>query len=175
MLNITQNKMKTTTLALLLLFAVSVNVSAQKADDSKAALAVVNDLFAAMAAANAPAILATGTADNQLVAVRKQKDGRSRIDVIGGEAFTKFFTEPGAVEEIMYAPNVEVSGDWAMVWGRYVFFVGDRLSHCGINQFNLVRTGAGWKIANGASTIDPGDCTEKEKAMKRTPVAKPAK
>jgi len=135
-------------------------------DDKKAALAVVNKLFDEMAAANAAGILATGTAENQLVAVRKLKDGKSRVDVIGGEAFTKFFTKPGAFKEVMYEPNVEVSGDWAMVWGRYVFFVGDKVSHCGINQFNLVRTDAGWKIANGASTIDPDACTEKEKAMK---------
>jgi hypothetical protein len=146
-----------------------VPVFGQKKDDKGAALAVVNKLFEEMAAANAAGILATGTPENQLVAIRKLKDGKTRVDVIGGEAFTKFFTKPGAVQEIMYAPNVEVSGDWAMVWGRYVFFVGDRLSHCGINQFNLVRTDSGWKIANGASTIDPGDCNEKEKAMKPTP------
>lgn len=166
--------MKTITIAFFFLMAFTVGALAQKADDSKAALAVVNQLFAEMAAANAAGILATGTAENQLVAVRKLKDGKSRIDVIGGEAFTKFFTKPGAVEEVMYDPKVEVSGDWAMVWGRYVFFVGEKLSHCGINQFNLVRTDAGWKIANGASTIDPGDCTEKERAMKPTAVAKPA-
>jgi hypothetical protein len=166
--------MKTITISVFLLVASTLAVFGQKADDSKAALAVVNQLFAEMAAANAAGILATGTAENQLVAVRKLKDGKSRIDVIGGEAFTKFFTKPGAVEERMYDPRVEVSGDWAMVWGRYVFFVGDKISHCGINQFNLVRTDAGWKIANGASTIDPGDCTEKEKAMKATPAAKPA-
>jgi hypothetical protein len=144
---------------------------AQKPDDKKDALAVVNKLFDEMAAANAAGILSTGTAENQLTAIRKLKDGKTRVDVIGGEAFTKFFTKPGAVKEIMYAPKVEVDGDWAMVWGRYVFYAGDKLSHCGINQFNLVRTDTGWKIANGASTIDPGACTEQEKAMK-PPVAK---
>ena len=149
----------------LMIVVLSLTVFGQK-DDAKDALAVVNKLFDEMAAANAAGILATGTAENQLVAVRKLKDGKSRIDVINGEAFTKFFTKPGAIKEIMYAPNVEVSGDWAMVWGRYVFYVGDKLSHCGINQFNLVRTDAGWKIANGASTIDPNDCSAKEKAMK---------
>ena len=156
------------------LVTMAVSVLGQKADDSKAALDVVNRLFAEMAAANAAGILATGTAENQLVAVRKMKDGKTRIDVIGGEAFSKLFTKPGALEERMYDPKVEVSGDWAMVWGRYVFFVGAKISHCGINQFNLVRTDAGWKIANGASTIDPGDCTDKEKAMKPTVVTKPS-
>lgn len=152
-----------TSFSILLIAASSI---AQKTDDKAVALAVVNKLFDEMAAANAAGILATGTPENQLVAVRKLKDGKTRVDLIGGEAFTKFFTKPGAIKEIMYAPNVEVSGDWAMVWGRYVFYVGDKLSHCGINQFNLVRTADGWKIANGASTIDPGDCTEKERAMK---------
>ena len=119
-----------------------------------------------MRAANAAGILATGTPENQLVGIRKTKEGKARIDVINAEAFTKFFTKADAVEEVMYAPNVEVSGDWAMVWGRYVFWVVDKISHCVINQFNLVRVDGAWKSANGASTIDRNDCSEKEKAMK---------
>jgi hypothetical protein len=148
-----------------LIFAVAA-ISVGQTDDKKAALAVVNKLFDEMAAANAAGIIATGTAENQLVAVRKLRDGKTRVDVIGGEAFSKFFTKPGAIKEVMYEPKIDVDGDWAMVWGRYVFFADGKVSHCGINQFNLVRTEAGWKIANGASTIDPGACTEKEKAMK---------
>ena len=136
------------------------------AEDKKAVLGVVNELFTQMRAANAAGILATGTPENQLVGIRKTKEGKTRIDVINADAFSKFFTKKDAVEELMYEQNVALDGDWAMVWGRYVFFVGDKVSHCGINQFNLVRTDAGWKIANGASTMNPSDCTEKEKAMK---------
>ena len=153
-------------IAALLLSVCTAGVTAQKTDDAKAAMAVVNKLFDEMAAANAPGIISTGTAENQLVAIRKLRDGKTRVDVIGGEAFSKFFTKPGAVKEVMYEPKIDVDGDWAMVWGRYVFFADGKVSHCGINQFNLVRTEAGWKIANGASTIDPGACNEKEKAMK---------
>lgn len=141
-------------------------VFSQKNDDKAAALAVVQKLFDEMAAANAAGILATGIPENILITIRKQRDGKTRVDSVNGEAFTKFFTKPGSIKEVMYAPKVEVDGDWAMVWGRYVFFVGEKISHCGINQFNLVRTDAGWKIAGGASTIDPGACSENEKAMK---------
>lgn len=144
----------------------STSLFAQKADDAKDALGVVNRLFDAMAAADASAIIATGTKENQLVAIQKMRDGKTRISVLGSEAFSKFFTKPGSVKEVMYAPKVETNGDWAMVWGRYVFYADGKLSHCGINQFNLVRTDGGWKIANGASTIDPGDRNKKEKAMK---------
>jgi hypothetical protein len=138
----------------------------QAANDKKAVLGVVNCLFDAMAAADAAAIIATGTKDNQLAAVQKGRDGKLRISAINGEQFSKFFTKPGAVKEVMYDPKVEVDGDWAMVWGRYVFFADGKLSHCGINQFNLVRADGEWKIANGASTIDRDACNEKEKKMK---------
>lgn len=158
--------MKKLLIVLSLLCMFTAATYAQKPDDKAAALAVVNKLFDEMAAANAAGILATGTADNQLVAVQKMRDGKTRISAINGEQFTKFFTKPGAVKEVMYDPKVDVDGDWAMVWGRYVFFAEGKLSHCGINQFNLVRTEAGWKIANGASTIDPSACNEKEKQMK---------
>ena len=145
---------------------IAVPAFGQKADDKTAVLGVVQKLFDEMAAANAAGILATGTADNQLVAIQKGRDGKLRVSSISAEQFTKFFTKPGAVKEVMYDHKVDIDGDWAMVWGRYVFFSEGKLSHCGINQFNLVRTEAGWKIANGASTMDPGACTEKEKAMK---------
>lgn len=151
----------------------SASLFAQKPDDAKDVFAVVNKLFDAMAAADAAAIIATGTKENQLVAIQKMRDGKTRISVLGSEAFSKFFTKPGSVKEVMYAPKIETSGDWAMVWGRYVFYADGKLSHCGINQFNLVRTADGWKIANGASTIDPGDCTDAEKAMKPPAAAKP--
>lgn len=158
--------MKYTIITLIAILIFSISVSAQKTDDKTLVLGVVQQLFDAMRAADASAILATGTADNSLVAIQKGKDGKSKVSVISADAFTKFFTKPNAVKEVMYAPHVEIDGDWAMVHGRYVFFVGDKISHCGINQFNLVRTDAGWKIANGASTMDPGACNEKEKAMK---------
>ena len=142
---------------------------AQKSDDKAAVLEVVNKLFVEMAAANPQGIIDLHTPEAQLAAIRKTRDGKMRLDAINREAFSKFFTDKTAViAEEMYAPKVEIDGDWAMVWGRYVFWVNNKVSHCGIDQFNLVRTEAGWKVANGASTIDPGACTEKEKAMKPT-------
>lgn len=146
------------------------NVAAQKPEDAKAAIGVVNQLFAEMAAANPAGIVALHTPTSDLAAVFKQPDGKTRYQSINGEAFSKMFTDKSKVmREEMYDPKVEVHGDWAMVWGRYVFFNGDKLSHCGINQFNLIRIEGVWKIANGASTIDRNDCTEKEKAMKPDP------
>jgi hypothetical protein len=159
--------MKLLVFTILLIVVLMMAAHGQKTDDKTAALAVVNQLFAEMAAANPQGIIDLHTPESQLAAIRKTKEGKMRLDVIGREAFSKFFTDKTAViKETMYDPKVVVDGDWAMVWGRYVFWVSGKVSHCGIDQFNLVRTDTGWKIANGASTIDPGACTDKEKAMK---------
>lgn len=164
----------------LLMFAAILSIgvaraSAQHSDDAKAAVGVVNQLFTEMAAANPAGILALHTPTSDLAAVFKQRDGKTRYQSINGEAFSKMFTDKTKLmREEMYEPKVEVHGDWAMVWGRYVFFDGDKLLHCGINQFNLIRIDGVWKITNGASTIDRGDCTEREKAMKPDPKKWPA-
>lgn len=148
---------------------------AQKADDSKDAIAVVNKMFDMMAAHKPSEIVALHTAEAQLVALNKNKEGKSVIRTFKAEEFSKFFAEKKAeIFEDMYAPKAEITGDFAQVWGRYVFYVNGKISHCGVNAFHLVRTDAGWRIAGAASTMEPQGCTEQEKAMK-PPTPTPAK
>ncbi|HEY8561117.1 MAG TPA: nuclear transport factor 2 family protein [Pyrinomonadaceae bacterium] len=154
---------------------VSVSASAQKADDSKDALAVVNKLWEAMTAHKPADIVALHTPEAQLVAIMKNKEGKSIVRTIKAEDFSKNFAEKKAeLLEDMYAPKVEVFGDFAQVTGRYVFFVNGKVLHCGVNAFHLVRTETGWKIAGASSTMEPQGCTEQEKSMKvptsQTPV-----
>ena len=63
----------------------------------------------------------------------------------------------------MYKPETLVSGDLALVRGRYGFYVDDRFSHCGMNSFHLMRTAEGWKIVNAASTIELDGCESEAK------------
>ncbi len=159
--------MKTLISAIALTLIVAGTLQAQKPDDKAAAIKVVDQLFFEMASANPAGILALHVGSGDLAAVQRMPDGKSRYSSLNGEKFSQLFTKKSPLlREEMYDPKVEVSGDWAMVWGRYVFWVDDKISHCGINQFNLVRVDGAWKIANGASTIDRTDCSEKEKAMK---------
>jgi len=159
--------MKKILIAIIFTLTISISAFAQKADDAKDALAVVNKLFEMMAAHNPAEIVALHTADAQLIAVMKNKEGKSVVRNISTEAFSKNFAEKRAeLKEDMYAPKVEVHGDLALVWGRYVFFINDKISHCGVNAFHLVRTDAGWRIAGASSSMEPQGCTEEEKAMK---------
>jgi hypothetical protein len=127
-------------------------------DDKQAAINVVNQLFEGMKAKNIEQMKAVFSADGQLIAIDKPRDGKglSKTRLFSGEAFAKMISEAKGADYIekMSAPEARISGDLAIVSGRYTFYVGDKFSHCGTNIFNLVRTETGWRIANGASTLE---------------------
>lgn len=140
------------------LFCVTAQSQTARNDDKKEALAVVDRLWEAMRAKSFDGIKALFTPDGHFVAIDKPRDGKgiSKTRVFQGDAFAKMISEAKAPEfvERMPQPVVNVYGDLATVSGRYTFHVGDEFSHCGTNTFNLVRTEAGWRIANGASTLE---------------------
>lgn len=159
--------MKKLTLIFSIVALFAASALAQKADDSKDAMAVVNKMFAEMAAHNPAGILAVYTPEAQLAAAFKNKEGKPVIKTFPVEAFSKNFAEKKSeLKEDMYAPEVKVFGDLALIWGRYVFFIDGKISHCGVNAFHLVRTDAGWKVANASTTIEPQGCNDQEKARK---------
>ena len=129
-----------------------------KMDDKQEAIAVAEKLFAAMRAKNADAIRALFMPEGQLVAIDRPRtgEGLSRTRFFTADAFSKMIAEAKAPDliEKMPQPKAEIFGDMALVYGRYTFHVGDKFSHCGTNSFHLVRTSEGWKIANGASTLE---------------------
>ncbi len=129
-----------------------------KGADLAAAAEVPDRLFAAMREKNADAIRAVFTPEAQFVAIDKPRGGQgiSKTRVFTADAFAKTISEAKGAEFVEKMPHKDVRllGDLAIVSGRYTFFVGDKFSHCGTNTFNLVRTEAGWRIANGASTLE---------------------
>lgn len=151
--------MKTILLAIFFSLLIS-TVFAQNAknEDVKNASEIPDKLFAAMKEKNAEAIRAVFTAEGQLVAIDKPRDGKglSKTRAFTADAFAKMISEAKSGEFIEKMPSKEtkISGDLATVSGRYTFYVGDKFSHCGLNTFHLVRTETGWKIANAASTLE---------------------
>lgn len=127
-------------------------------DDKDSAIAVVNRLFDGMKVKSAEQIKGVFAPDVHFLAIDKPRDGKgiSKTRVMTGEAFAKQISESKSAEylEKMISPEARISGDMAVVSGRYTFYVGDKFSHCGTDTFNLVRTEAGWKIVQGAFTLE---------------------
>ncbi len=156
--------MKKIIAAIIFTITISTLVLAQKTDDKTAAQSVINTMFAEMANHNPNAIKAVYTPEALLVALIKNKEGKTAVRYFSGEAFSKnFAVKKNVIREDMYEMKTEIHGDLALIHGRYVFFVDGKVSHCGVNAFHLVRTDAGWKIGGASSTIEPNGCTEKEK------------
>lgn len=134
--------------------------------ENEDALASVNKLWELMTAHNPAEIVQLHTPESQLTALIKSRDGKSRIENLSREAFSKFFEKKTAeIQEKMYDEKIAVFGDMALVDGRYAFLVNGKVAHCGMNSFHLVRTADGWKLSNSISSIEPQGCTDKEKAM----------
>ena len=136
------------------------NIFAQTAknEDAKSASELPDRLFAAMKAKNFEDILNIFIPEGQLVAIDKPRDGKgiSKTRIFTAESFAKVISEAkgGDFIEKMVNKDIKVSGDLAIVSGRYTFYVGEKFSHCGTNTFNLLRMEDGWRIANAVSTLE---------------------
>ena len=160
------------------LFTLTAFAQTAKNEDTKAAAEIPDRLFAAMKAKSFEEIRAAFTPEGQLVAIDKPRDGQgiSKTRIFTAESFAKAISEVNGADFIEKMPNkdVRLTGDLAIVTGRYTFYVGEKFSHCGTNTFNLVRTEAGWKIANAASTLE-FQCERDLKAVEIAPTeANPA-
>ncbi len=64
-----------------------------------------------------------------------------------------------AKEEI-YNTEIRVDGNLAHVWTDYSFYVGDKLSHCGIDSIALIKLEGVWKIVYIMDTRRKDGCEE---------------
>lgn len=151
-------KMNKTAIIIVFLLSTGLSVLSQTAAKTSDDAGTIPDmLFAAMRAKSTDGIKNMFLPEGQLVAIDKPRDGKgiSTTRIFTGPAFATMISgAQGEFTEKMPEKDVRVTGDMAMVSGRYTFYVGDKFSHCGTNTFHLVRTDAGWKIANGASTLE---------------------
>jgi hypothetical protein len=112
-------------------------------------MAPINAMFAGLEARNGAAIIAQTRPEGGATAVAEKPDGTrairhlSWVDFAGG-------IKPGPehYQEKLLDPAVEIDGDIAMVWSRYVFTIDGKPHHCGIDHFDLVRENGAWKILN---------------------------
>ncbi|MGB9178465.1 MAG: nuclear transport factor 2 family protein [Pyrinomonadaceae bacterium] len=152
----------------LVFFAITSPLLAQKPaalekDASKEVMSVVQRLFDAMRMGEVATVRAVFIPEGQLVSTTL-RDGQPTTRVLTLDAFAKLVNDAkDPFIERMFKPKVRVYGDLATVEGRYDFHVGQRLTNCGINAFQLARTPDGWKIAHVASTILTKGCEGQSK------------
>ena len=119
----------------------------------------VNKLFAGMLAGDGAAIAALVEEDARLDRLRS--DGTLQLG-----KFTDWINwvdqqEAGAAnEQIFSVKTLSASPELATVWAPFVLHYKGELVGCGVNQFTLAKSNAGWRILYGIDMPYKGDCTE---------------
>lgn len=127
--------------------------------DREAVLAVVQELFDAMAAGDVERVRAVLLPEGQWVSIRPGDDGD---DVVAVMPHREVIDQIGQARERwlerMWDPVVMMHGPLAVVWTPYDFHRDGTFSHCGMDAVTLVRTGTRWRIAGATYTVEPHGC-----------------
>ena len=83
------------------------------------------------------------------------RDGKPDVRAFSNEEyFADLKASKRKMQERIWNPEVRISGLIATVWAPYDFWIDGKFSHCGVDQFDLIKTGDGWKIAGGVYTLE---------------------
>ena len=140
------------------LFACPATAWAQPAAEEEAVLAVVQQFFDSMTAADTAAARAVLMPDGQYYGVRQDPDSVFIKRRTHREYLENLAESTGVALERMWNPTVLIHGSIAAVWVPYDFHLDGDFHHCGVDLFSLVKTDFGWRIAGTVYTIEPSGC-----------------
>ena len=130
-------------------------------DERAAVLAVVQRLWDGMKARDTS--LVRSVFDS--AAVLSRVANRNGVATVQYTPISRFIEALGRAteewNESMYSPEVRIDGALATVWTEYDFHLGTQFSHCGVDAFQLLKTGDGWKIVALSDTARREGCPKR--------------
>lgn len=153
-------------LMVLCLFAVE--AQAGNSSEERAVLETVQRFFDAMADRDAEAALEVMIPEGRFFSLREE-NGETMMRSSTNEEFAQGLeTQERDLLERFWEPEVRIQGGIATVWTPYDFFLDGEFHHCGIDAFDLLNDGTGWKITGGLYTVETSGCPD-------SPLGPPAK
>lgn len=145
-------------LPLLLLLPFSVN--SQTTDERLAVIAVIQKMFDGMREGDSAAVSSVFDATARLQTTSTDKEGKPQIrsEEISGFAAAIGTPHAEVYDERIWSYDVRVDGNLASAWTEYTFFLGEKMSHCGVNVFQLFKGEKGWKIIQITDTRRRTNC-----------------
>jgi len=141
------------------LLALATPAAAATTADENAAINTVQRFFDAMASQDAATLSAITIPASVYTSIRPAPGGTTKINRVTVEDFIKNL-RPG-LQETMWAPRVHVrAGLMATVTAPYEFKLDGKITHCGIDVFDLAKVDGQWKIAAATWTAEADACAE---------------
>jgi hypothetical protein len=136
-------------------------VLSQTASEERAVMKVVERLFDAMRAGDSAMARSAFHADARLIGTAG-RGGKPQLQVSPIDGFIQAIGAPHehVWDERIWGSEVRIDGPLATVWTHYAFYLGDRLSHCGADAFQLFLSDDGWKIVSLVDSRRAEGCTD---------------
>lgn len=156
------------TLAVFLFFSFSITTQAQQQASEKgpkeAVIQVIKTLFDAMRMGDTTMLRSTFDPQMRLMTVYVDKEGNPKIHTGSADEFIASIGQPHEeiYDEKIWNYHVQIDGLLATAWTKYTFYLGDKMSHCGVNAFQLFKSAAGWKIIQITDTRNKEGCQTAE-------------
>lgn len=146
-------------LLIVLLTAVEVNAQTDSAE-IKAVEKAVMQLFDGMRKGDSTMVRTAFTEHPQLSTTYIDQYGNPQVE--GGE-LSGFLMGVGTPhdeiwDEHLLSIEIKIDDGIAHAWAPYIFYLGDKKLHCGVNSFQLVKTISGWKILSIVDSHREGNC-----------------
>ncbi|MCB0615322.1 MAG: nuclear transport factor 2 family protein [Phaeodactylibacter sp.] len=148
----------------ILLFLFPALLLAQTDEELAAVKAPIQLLFDGMRAGDSSMASRAFHPGSRLQTAYVGQDGQPHL---GDEAVEDFIKAIGTPHEQIYneqiwSYDIRIDGLLATAWTEYTFFLGDQLSHCGVNAFQLFKSAEGWKISHITDTRRREGCLSEE-------------
>lgn len=135
--------------------------------DKDAAVKLVEDFFVAFHKQDTLKLREFAHPDIEMRSIAVDSSGNSTIKSVAYSNFLKsMYAIPTSTifEERLNAIAVYANGELGNVLTPYTFFINGKLSHCGVNSFQLLKVDKEWKIINIVDTRKNEGCeVEKNK------------
>ncbi len=134
--------------------------------DAAAVRATIDALFDGMRAGDPSAVRAVFHENARLHTALGPSDSTA-VEATSIDDFVEAVGQPREAvwDERIWDVEIQVDGPLANAWVPYAFYVGDDVSHCGVNAVQLVRQDDGWKILQLTDTRRQ-DCTVPDEIRK---------
>lgn len=144
----------------LLMFSVFCTLGHAQTDERAAVIACIQQMFDGMRANDSVRIKAIMHPDAHLQTTLIDREGKPQLR---SESISRFITSvgkpsPKMLDERIWSYDVRIDQNLATAWTEYTFFLGDQMSHCGVNAFQLMKTTDGWKIIHITDTRRKDNC-----------------
>ncbi|WP_037320882.1 nuclear transport factor 2 family protein [Salegentibacter sp. Hel_I_6] len=147
---------------IILAFLVTFNFSfSQNAEDEKKAKKLIEDFFEAFHAQDAKELKSFAHSEIKMQSIAIDAEGNTTLSTQEYLDFLKSIAsipESTNFEEKLHDFEFNINGMIANVSTPYSFYVNDKLSHCGVNTFQLMKTEGEWKIIYLVDTRSKSGC-----------------